>query len=220
MKQFLKKYGHAWTLLYIFIYMPWFMYLEKNVVTYTSMHTALDDKIPFCEYFIVPYLLWFLFIPAVFIFLFFTSKEEYYKLSAFLFIGMTICLTICTIWPNGQELRQNFQADKNIFTHIVAFIYHTDTNTNVFPSIHVFNSVGACIAVCKSKTIHKKSVIRPCTVVLTILICLSTVFLKQHSVLDVIGGIVLACVMYTFVYLLDYRAIRRSIEEKKLAKNY
>lgn len=220
MKHFLKKYGHAWTLLYILIYMPWFMYLEKNVVTYTSMHTALDDKIPFCEYFIVPYLLWFIFIPAVFIFLFFTSKEEYYRLSAFLFIGMTICLTICTIWPNGQELRQNFQVDKNVFTQIVALIYQTDTNTNVFPSIHVFNSVGACIAVCKSERLYNKKMIKAATIILTVLICLSTVFLKQHSVLDVIGGLVLASIMYTFVYVLDYRAIRRMIEEKKLAKNY
>ena len=56
MKDFVKKYGHAWAFLYALIYMPWFMWLEKTVTTdYHVIHVALDDKIPFCEYFIIPY---------------------------------------------------------------------------------------------------------------------------------------------------------------------
>ena len=61
----MKKYRHAWVLLYGFIYMPWFIWLEKHVRQgYYLIHSPLDDYIPFVEYFIVPYFLWFVFIAA------------------------------------------------------------------------------------------------------------------------------------------------------------
>ena len=64
---FIKKYKHAWVFSYILIYMPWFMYLEKHVTSgYHVIHSVIDNKIPFVEYFIVPYLLWFVFIAATF----------------------------------------------------------------------------------------------------------------------------------------------------------
>ena len=51
----IHKYKHAWLLLYACIYLPWFCYLERTVTgNYHVMHAALDDLIPFCEYFIVP----------------------------------------------------------------------------------------------------------------------------------------------------------------------
>ena len=60
MKKLMKKYGHVWILSYGLIYLPWFTALQQNVgKPYHVMHTALDDLIPFNEYFIVPYLLWF-----------------------------------------------------------------------------------------------------------------------------------------------------------------
>lgn len=65
MKKLMKKYGHVWILSYGLIYLPWFTALQQNVgKPYHVMHTALDDLIPFNEYFIVPYLLWFLYVAA------------------------------------------------------------------------------------------------------------------------------------------------------------
>ena len=46
----LKKYKHAWVFLYIFIYMPWFLLLEKHVTTnYHVIQTQFDMWIPFVE---------------------------------------------------------------------------------------------------------------------------------------------------------------------------
>lgn len=202
MKKFLKKYAHAWTLLYVFIYGPWFILLEKHVTTdYTVIHCALDDKIPFCEYFIIPYFLWFLFVPAVMIYLFFYSRKEFYQASAFLFIGMTIFLIICTIWPNGINLRQDISYKNSILADWVTGLRKTDTCTNVFPSLHVFNTLGCQIALMKSKGLRKHSALKFATGILSILIILSTVFLQQHSCIDVIGGFGLALIMYIPVYL-------------------
>lgn len=108
LKNFIKKYKHAWVFLYAFVYMPWFMYLEKHITAdseYHVIHSVLDDKIPFVEYFIVPYLLWFVFIAAVFLYFFFTDVEGFYKLAKLSFIGMTIFLLISTVFPNGLTLR-------------------------------------------------------------------------------------------------------------------
>ncbi|MDE6254532.1 MAG: phosphatase PAP2 family protein [Lachnospiraceae bacterium] len=220
MKKIITKYGHIWTVLYALIYMPWFAWLEKSVKTYTLLHTRLDDMIPFCEYFIIPYILWFAYVPIVMIYVFFTSKKEFYKASAYLFIGMTICLTICTIWPNGQDLRMDI-INNNIFSNIVKVLYTTDTNTNVFPSIHVFNSIGVFLILCKSERMKDRYFIKISSFILTFLIILSTMFLKQHSVLDVLGGIVLGAVMYMFVYAIDYSKVFQWIKEGRFnSKQY
>ena len=51
---------HFTLMLYFVIYLAWFAFLEKHVTTHFHViHMNIDDYIPFCEVFIVPYLLWF-----------------------------------------------------------------------------------------------------------------------------------------------------------------
>lgn len=55
---FIDRNKALFLLSYFAIYLPWFGHLEKTVTTHFHViHTALDDYIPFCEYFIIPYLL-------------------------------------------------------------------------------------------------------------------------------------------------------------------
>lgn len=198
---FYKKYKHAWVFTYILIYMPWFMYLEKHVtVNYHVIHSAIDDKIPFIEYFIVPYLLWFVFIAAVFLYFFFTDVKGFYKLAKLMFTGMTIFLIISTLMPNGLTLRPIYFERDNIFVDMVRMLYRADTPTNVLPSLHVFNSLGACIAIYHSEALKKHKVICACAYVLAGLIILATMFLKQHSVIDVMAAFLMAYTLYQFVY--------------------
>ena len=209
-KNFIKKYRHAWVLLYGFIYMPWFIYLEKRTdVHYFLIHSPLDDYIPFVEYFIVPYLLWFAFVAVAAGYFFFTDKTGFYRLSAFLIVGMTFFLFLCTVFPNGLNLRPATFARDNIFVELVKHVYATDTPTNGLPSIHVFNSLGVCIAIWHSEALKKHRKIQYGAYLLAVLIILSTVFLKQHSVTDVIAAFALACVIYPFVY---------ATQEKKATK--
>ena len=78
---FFKKYRHIWLLSYGFLYLPWFCYLERTVKAgYHIMHVTLDDYIPFCEYFVIPYLMWFLYVGSAILFFLFKSKEDYYRL--------------------------------------------------------------------------------------------------------------------------------------------
>ncbi|MDO4313852.1 MAG: phosphatase PAP2 family protein [Eubacteriales bacterium] len=210
-RDFLKKYNHALVFLYAFIYMPWFMYLEKHVTKHFYLiHSPLDDYIPFVEYFIVPYLLWFLFIAAGALYLFFTDKKGFLQMAAFLIAGMTIFLIICTVFPNGLNLRPTTFPRDNIFTDLVRYVYSTDTPTNVLPSMHVFNSLGLCIGLNRTESLKNKKWIRFGIYLLTVLIILSTVFLKQHSVTDMIAGLALGAVLYQIVY----------VHERKRAKSF
>ena len=214
---FVRKYKHAWLLLYAFIYLPWFCYLEKTVTrNFHVMHASLDDLIPFNEYFIVPYLLWFLYVGAAIFYFLIASKEDYYKLCIFPFSGMTISLIICTFFRNGTDLRPVIDPDKNIFTALVAYIYRTDTCTNVFPSIHVYNSIGVHIAVARSERLRSHRLIRLGSGLLMISICMATVFLKQHSVIDLIGAVILAYVIYGIVYGYSWSAQDKKVTQKAL----
>ena len=67
-----EKYKHAAPLIvYAIIYLTWFVWLEQNVTkNYKVIHVALDDYIPFCEWFVIPYFLWFAYVSIVVLWLF------------------------------------------------------------------------------------------------------------------------------------------------------
>ena len=205
-KELFKKYRHVWVFLYAFIYMPWFMYLEKHVTShFYIIHSPLDDYIPFNEYFIIPYYLWFAFMIISVMYFFFTDRTGFYRITSFLIIGMTAFLIICTIFPNGLNLRPVVFARDNFCVDLVKALYATDTPTNVLPSIHVFNTLGVLIAVAHSDRLKSKKAVSCGIYILGILIILSTVFLKQHSVTDVIAAFAMACFVYPIVYASQMR---------------
>lgn len=203
---FFEKNKHGLLLLYFLIYLPWFGYLEKTVTTHFHViHVALDDYIPFCEYFIIPYFLWFVYVAWGFVYFYFKDKEEYFRLCTTLFTGMTIFLIVSTIYPNGHYLRPTEFARDNIFVDLVKWLYATDTATNLFPSIHVYNSIMVNIAVWNSKAFRGKSLrqrfVRCGSALLSGSIVLSTVFLKQHSFFDLATGVLMAAFLYMLVYV-------------------
>lgn len=218
MKKIYQSYKHIIPLLiYGVIYLAWFAHLEKTVTTdYTVIHTFVDDYIPFCEVFVIPYFLWFAYIAVTVMFFFFTDKDDYYRTCTFLFTGMTVFLIISTLFPNGHNLRLTQMPRDNIFTHMVEGLWATDTSTNLWPSIHVYNSLGAHFAIMRSERLANKKGIRIGSLVLCVSIILSTMFIKQHSVFDVITGIIMALIMYLVVYHYDVLfGVRRKRAENK-----
>ena len=134
MKDFIKKYSHAVAILYLPFYLFCFTGLERrNIEDYYVVESKLDALIPFCEWFVIPYFLWFVYIAVTFAYFFWADKQDFIRLCIFLFTGMTICLVIYYVWPNGQNLRPDLTtlARENIFTRILAMLYSTDTQTNV-----------------------------------------------------------------------------------------
>lgn len=201
-KFFQKK--HIWLIvLYIIFYLAGFALLEQRKITQLHMiHLPWDDVIPFCEYFIVPYILWFFYIGGVAVYFAFFNKNvrEYWQVMLTLGIGMTLFLFVSWVYPNGHDLRPETFTRDNIFVQMVQMLYSADTSTNILPSIHVFNSLAAAVALDKCQALKGHPVIRKSAWILSGLIILSTMFLKQHSLLDVICAFALYALVYILVY--------------------
>ncbi len=202
MRNLIKKYKHSWVFLYMIPYVLWYFGLQhfRQDVVFTDLYTYLDSIIPFIPWFIWPYIFWYLFVVGTVLYFFFRNVKDFYKITAFLFIGMTICLIIFTIFPTSFDHRPlQFQAD-SISAFFINSIYAADKCQNVFPSIHVYNSIGCAIAICKCNDFKHGALIKAFAIVAAVLIALSTMFIKQHSILDVISACILAIIMYIFVY--------------------
>jgi hypothetical protein len=202
LKEF-KQQKHPWVILvYAAFYTISFILLEQRHVRPHIIHCGLDDLIPFCEYFVVPYVLWYGFVAATLCY--FTIRKgrqaEYWQLAETLMIGMTAFLFVSWVYPNGQNLRPML-GDGNCFVRLVELLYRIDTPTNILPSMHVFNAVTCCVAICKDQTCRRHKTLIVGTKVLTVLIVLSTMFLKQHSVVDVCMALALYGLCYQLVYI-------------------
>ena len=122
---------------------------------------------------------------------------------------MTICLMICSVYPNGLSLRINpNDISHNFLGDIVRFLYTTDTPTNVLPSIHVFATISAHICLVHSPVLkHSRAGkrIKTGSLILTICICLSTIFLKQHSIVDLVAGALLSFILYFVIFKVAFK---------------
>lgn len=206
--------------LYAPFYMTWFIYIEHHTFAhYAVIHSKVDDLIPFNEFFVLPYYTWFAYVSlALLFFMFSFDVEDYYKNFFFLATGMTIFLVISTMFPNMHYLRPTSFARDNIFTGLVQVIYSHDTPSNLWPSIHVYNSIGTMIAVHRSKRINKVGKIISDFIGISII--LSTLFIKQHSVFDVITAFIMATIFYILFYqtsVLDSFCTR---QEQRVAVRY
>lgn len=165
--------------------------------SYWSSYIFLDDYIPFLEGFVIFYCLWYPFMIVPGLYLFFKDIPEFKKYIWYLICAFAICFAVYILVPNGQDLRPAVFERNNIFTDIVGLIYSADTNTNVFPSMHVAGALGAAGAFFRTDGLKKY---RAVSVITAVLICASTVFIKQHSLLDVFGGIAVWLISHIAVY--------------------
>lgn len=201
MKDKLNQYKHVLLLLYFPLYLAAFRYLEN--ITPEHLHiisSPLDQYIPFLPVFIIPYLFWFVYIALPGMYFLFCERDVFCRLMYFGMIGMTVFLLISYVYPNGLAIRPEHLAGDSVFIKLTRYVYSVDTSTNVLPSIHVFNSIGIYLAVKDSENLRKKKGIRYASLTITVLIILSTMFVKQHSVVDVIAGLLLSCVASNLIY--------------------
>ncbi len=178
-----------------------FMLVERIPVETHLIHTFLDDKIPFCEYFIIPYVLWYFVVIGSILYFALGSpgRKEYYQYMGTLGVGMTLFLIISYVYPNGQDLRTVLEGGSP-FIQAVQFLYLIDTPTNIFPSMHVFNAVACCVALLNNKKCRQSRIFTAGNIIITVSIVLSTMFLKQHSVEDVVTALILNMICYQVFY--------------------
>ena len=161
-------------------------FLTENLIPYEKcypVHSVLDDMIPFCEYFVIPYVGWYLLIVGSLIYFALYNPDNFKNMMKFIIVTQVVAMAIYILFPNRQDLRPEVFVRDNIFTDIVRMLYTFDTSTNVCPSLHVAYSIGIASTWLKEKTASKwcKTFIP----IFCFLVCISVAFVKQHSVVDI-----------------------------------
>ena len=198
-----KLKPHLWFQAYWVIYLIWFFWLDLTIKNPKYIiHSPIDDLIPFNEWFIFPYCSWFVLLAAVTAMLWWYDTESYDKLCLMMFSGMTLCLMIYMILPNGLDIRPTTEAigRDNLAMRIMQLIWKADASVNVCPSIHCQSSGCMALAFSQSKLAKGRPGLKVLAWVWAALICMSTVFTKQHSIIDVVCGLALVAVWVPFLY--------------------
>ena len=213
------EFKHLLLLIYWPIYGIVFFFLERGWQReYIPVECWLDDYIPFCEYFVFPYLLWFIFLFGIHAYTLFADIEAFKKLMYFIILSYTASTLIFIFFPSMQLLRPTeFQRD-NFLVDFMKGFYQFDTNTNVLPSLHVVGSFAVLFASWNCKGLDK-GYIRVIMTIQTIFISISTVFLKQHSIIDVIGGLVLCFALWPFAFWLPDKLKQKKEENISLKEH-
>lgn len=176
-------------------------FLTENLIPLEKchvMHCFLDDVIPFNELFVIPYTLWYVLIVGSLGYFALYNTDGFRRLSVFIMITQGVAMLVYILYPSRQELRPEAFPRANFFSWILSVIYAFDTPSGVCPSLHVAYSLGIASVWCKEKGVPLwwKLFI----VAFVILICCSTAFVKQHSVVDIFAAVPLGLLAEAVVY--------------------
>lgn len=202
-------------LLYFPVYLAAFFTIDKIEADHHVIVCALDKAVRFNEFFVIPYALWFFWFPGVLLLFAAAALKPYFKerpseneisdgaharadfikTCIVMFSSMTISLIIYVVWPNAVDLREPIERD-NIFAKAVEMIRAADTPYGVCPSIHVATITVEALSIKDSVISFLGRREKIAAYMITLLIAYSTMAIKQHSIMDVIAGALLAAVLY------------------------
>ncbi len=180
---------------HVLLVLGWVFYFTMYFITENlipperchPMHCALDDLIPFNEWFLIFYAGWYLLVFGSLLYYFLYDADKFSKLQTYIIVTQVVAMTVYVLWPSRQDLRPAVFPRENVLTAIMAFIYSFDTSTGVCPSLHVAYSMGILSVGLKDRALPVWSKVLLTFVV--IMICLAVCFVKQHSALDVLAAL-------------------------------
>lgn len=150
-----------------------------------SVTLPIDDQIPFIPFFVVIYVLAFLQWTIGLVSITRESRELCYRFVTGDMIAKLICMAFFLFLPTTlvrPEITGN-----DLFSKFTELIYGVDTPVNLFPSLHCLESWICFRGTLRLSRAGKAAKIA--SLVFTLLVFASTVCIKQHLVLDIIGGV-------------------------------
>ena len=158
---------------------------------YRPMYHPVDDLIPFNEWFVIPYVFWYIYMVGSVAYTLFRDREAFRRMMHFYMIVFGVSTVVFFLYPTCQNFRPAAFPRDNLLTRIMGLLYSMDTNTNVCPSLHVSGAIGAALGFVATKRFSTRGW-KIINTLIAASICASTVFVKQHSVIDVFWGLVLS----------------------------
>lgn len=165
-----------------------------------------DRQIPFVPEWVLVYVVCFLFWAVNYVLIVREGKEHWYRFAAADMISRLICGVFFVLYPT-TNVRPEVAGD-GFISWLMRLVYSLDSPTNLFPSIHCLVSWFCFIGIRKSRKLPMWYKIFSC--VFAILVCMSTQFTKQHYLIDIPGGILIAEVCY---YITTHTQIYKKLEQ-------
>ena len=159
-----------------------------------SLVTNVDESIPFLKIFILPYITWYGYIAIALIYLCMKNRKTYYKSLISLNIGIVVCYIIYAIFQT--TVPRPVVNETDILSKLVNIIYKYDNPFNCFPSMHVTTTYILMKGINHTENNLITSIIFN---IIGILIIISTQFVKQHVVLDLVFAMLLSEVIFRFI---------------------
>ena len=158
----------------------------RRFLTFSSLETPLDTALPFLAPFVLFYVLAFVQWGLNYLLIARDSKELCYRFAFGNIIAKIICLFFFLLLPT--TLARPEVTGTDLCSRLVRLIYTSDPPVNLFPSIHCLES-WCCI---RASFLLKKSnrTYQTATLIMSLGVFASTLFIKQHVIADVFGGIV------------------------------
>ena len=166
-------------------------YIPKFLEPYRTLHkvsTHLDRLLPCVPFFVLIYVLAYVQWVTGFVVIARDSPERCRRVFSGDLISMALVLIFFLIWPTTMDRAP--AAGTGFFPRLLAFIYSTDTPTNLFPSLHCLQSW-----LCFRGAIGLRRMPKVYTwvqLVFALLVFASVVLTKQHIWPDILGGIAFA----------------------------
>lgn len=187
-------------------------FLTENLIPAEVCHVMwcpLDDWIPFCELFVIPYVGWYLLIAGSLLYFMLYNPKNFRRMMQYIIITQVVAVVVYILYPSRQDLRPAEFPRENLLTGLVGLLYAADTNTGVCPSLHVAYSLGIASTWMREKTVGWRA--KAGILVFVILVCLSVMFIKQHSAVDLFAALPV-CLLAE--YLVFFRKGRKEDEAK------
>ncbi|MBQ3157636.1 MAG: phosphatidic acid phosphatase [Clostridia bacterium] len=198
------EFRHVLLLLYWLAYLLSFILLERLLpaATYNTVWCKLDDLIPFCEWFIFPYMSWHVSLLWMSLYTLAYDIPAFKRFMWYLILTTVLAEIVYVVWPSQQLLRPDLAAlgRSNLLTKLCGIIYTVDTNTNVCPSLHCIGGFAILFAALDMPRFRTKGW-TVFFVIFALLICASTVFMKQHSIVDFFAAIPVILIGWLAIYL-------------------
>ena len=183
------RFAHLKLLAGWLVYIALF-FLTENLIPQERchvVHCALDDVIPFHEGCLILYCYWYALLVGSLLWFLLYDITSFKRLQIYIMITQAVAMLAYILWPSVQLLRPDHFERDNALTRLMAFIYAFDTPTGVCPSLHVAYSMGIASVWCHVRGGNR--LWKAFTVLSAVAISISTAFVKQHSVLDILAAI-------------------------------
>ena len=172
------------------------LYMPLNVPR-EPLHNVklpLDDAIPLVPVFVIPYVSLYLFLGITFIAL--SSGGDRLGLRITLVaIILTVVVSYLVFLLFQTYVDRPVITQDDMLSRLVAGLYLQDRPYNAFPSLHTSLSTLSAIS-----WVRGKGRLRLWMAAWATLIVVSTIFVKQHYLVDLTGGLILAASSYWVAY--------------------